>query len=257
MLAPARSPGNDGFREPNPQATQAICTGSTRASIGFTTAPVRAHNPPIKRAAIDAAIWRYFERVALDVETTRRTVVEHAARKLAEFDALRQEAELELARAESALTRIESDYIAGKISAEKWTHLEDRLTGEMDASRAQAEQQERHHQAIANEIAQFDAEAVIAEELSAMRTAVAAQVQEGAKSDVDSFRATLGVCSSDSSFALLPSRLGVVLCGTTATCGARTHSRTMLRRYWPSRAAINCSRGASPVQRSQSECQLR
>ncbi len=151
---------------------------------------MRAHNPPIKRAAIDAAIWRYFERVALDVETTRRTVVEHAARKLAEFDALRQQAELELARAESALTRIESDYIAGKISAEKWTHLEDRLTGEMDASRAQAEQQERHHQAIANEIAQFDAEAVIAEELSAMRTAVAAQVQEGAKSDVDSFRAT-------------------------------------------------------------------
>ena len=58
--------------------------------------PAACSQPPIKRAAIDGAIWRYFERVALDVESTRQTVVEHAARKLAEFDALRHQAELEL-----------------------------------------------------------------------------------------------------------------------------------------------------------------
>ncbi len=89
------------------------------------------------------------------------------------------------------MSRIEGDYIAGRIDAQKWTRLEDRLRSEMKAAGAQSDQQERQRQAIAVEIAEFDAEAAIAEELTAMRQMVAGRVQEGSRAGLDSFRATL------------------------------------------------------------------
>ena len=55
----------------------AVATGSKRrtssiAAMGVTTAPIRAHAPQ-PRALIDAAVYRYFEQVGLDVEGTRQT----------------------------------------------------------------------------------------------------------------------------------------------------------------------------------------
>jgi hypothetical protein len=118
-------------------------------------------------------------------------MTDEAERKLSEADAVRQQAECELARVEAALARIEGDYIGGKISAEKWDRLEERLRGGMDAARAQAEQQDRQRKAVAARIAAFDAEAATAEELVAPSQLVRGQVQEGSQEDVESFRATL------------------------------------------------------------------
>jgi DNA invertase Pin-like site-specific DNA recombinase len=153
--------------------------------------PDACSQAPINRELIDESVYRYFERVALDEDATRRAVKEQAARQLSESQARRQEAETELARAEAALARIEGDYIAGRIDAGKWNRLEDRLRDEMDAARAQADQHQRRQQEIEAAIAAFDVEKAIAEELTALRRIVAGQIQDGSGGDLAALRATL------------------------------------------------------------------
>jgi hypothetical protein len=81
--------------------------------------PSACAQTPIKRSAIDGAIYGYFETVALDVDSTRDMLAKQAGQDVAEVDGRLEQAESELASAEAALERIESDYIAGRIDAEK------------------------------------------------------------------------------------------------------------------------------------------
>lgn len=153
--------------------------------------PKACSQPNVPREVIDSAVWRFFEQMALDVGATRRAISEHSDQKLSEHGALRQQAEQELARVQAAFERIEADYIAEKISADQWARLEAKLSDQITAAQAQAEQHERQRQAIMESIAEFDAEAAIVEELTAIRAQVAGQAQAGSREGLDSFRATL------------------------------------------------------------------
>jgi hypothetical protein len=140
---------------------------------------------------LTTAVWRYFEQVALDVEGTRRAITQQSQRHLAELDSQRGQAENELAHAESALGRIEGDYIDGRINADQWARLEARLRGEIEAARNQAEQHLRQHQAITATMAKFDAEAALLEELASIRRLVAGEAQAGSRDGLESFRLAL------------------------------------------------------------------
>jgi DNA invertase Pin-like site-specific DNA recombinase len=147
--------------------------------------------PPIKREAVDAAVWRYFQDVAFDAQATRESITAEAQRSLAELNAQHTQAERELARTESALERIESDYIAGEIDAKRWTRLEARLRSEMEAAREQAAQHARQRTSVEAAIAQFDTDAVLIEELSTIRKLVAGEAQDGSQDGLESFRIVL------------------------------------------------------------------
>ena len=173
--------------------------------------PSGCSQAPIKRAAIDTAVLDYFERAALDIDAT----CELLTKQVEEFAAngLHHEAETELAKAEADHRRIEGDYLAGRITADQWSRLEDRLDGEVEAARAQVEQHTRQREAIEAVIGEFDAQVAIVKELAAIRQQIIGEVQEGREGDLERFRSTLRrlfvvfelAANEDGSYLLMPS----------------------------------------------------
>lgn len=153
--------------------------------------PSACAQKPIKRATIDGAIFAYFETVALDVDSTRDMLTKQAGLATADVDGRLEQAERELVKAEAALSRIEGDYIAGHITADQWSRLEDRLRGEVTAAQAQADQHRRQREAIEAHTAEFDAEAAIVKELAALRQMVVGEVQTGREGNLEQFRSVL------------------------------------------------------------------
>jgi len=101
--------------------------------------PANCSMPPIKRAVIDAAVYRYFEQVGLDVDATRAQMAEARDRKLAEVHALREQAVREQRRAEERLARVRRDYMDDAITAADWAELRNDLEPERDAAAAEVE----------------------------------------------------------------------------------------------------------------------
>jgi site-specific DNA recombinase len=134
---------------------------------------------PIKRTLIDKAVLEFFEKVAVDVEQNRAAIVALAERKRAEHDALRHQAVRQVAKAQEALERIEGDYIAGRITAEQWGRLEDRLRGELDAAQAEVEQHEQRDQTVSAAVDALEADAALLEALAKTRRRVAGEITEG------------------------------------------------------------------------------
>ena len=172
--------------------------------------PTACAQTPIKRAAIDTAVLDYFETAALDVDAT----CELLTKQVEQFAAsgLHHEAETELAKAEAAHRRIEGDYLAGRITADQWSRLEDRLDGEVEAARAQVEQYRRQREAIEAVIGEFDAQVALVKELAAIRQQIVGEVQEGREGDLERFRSTLRrlfvvfelAAREDGSYLLMP-----------------------------------------------------
>jgi DNA invertase Pin-like site-specific DNA recombinase len=153
--------------------------------------PSECRQKPLKRADIDGAIFDYFESVALDVDATRSAFVGQAGSDLADTTARQQRAEHDVAKIDESLARVEGDYLAGKLSAEKWERLEARLLSERDGARAEAEQCDRRRQAIEAQIEAVDTEAAVLEELAALRRLVAGKIRQGKSGDLDQLRAVL------------------------------------------------------------------
>jgi site-specific DNA recombinase len=94
---------------------------------------------PIQRHLIDTAVWEFFERVALDVEATKQAVTERSSAKLAEIDALRDQADRDLARAEDRLTRVRRAFQDGKLDADDWREQRAELMADLEAAKAQVQ----------------------------------------------------------------------------------------------------------------------
>lgn len=153
--------------------------------------PSACDQKPIKRAAVDVAIYDYFETVALDLNSTRALITQQAQQQIADSASLRTQAEREAQKAEAALARIEGDYVDGKISAEAWSRLETRLRDDLEAARAQMEQHDRQAQAVSAQIAAIDTEAVLVEELTGLRQQITDEIRAGKSADLDEVRALL------------------------------------------------------------------
>lgn len=134
---------------------------------------------PIKRILIDKAVLAFFENVAVDIEQNRSAIAAIAKRKHAEHETLRDQAVREVAKAQEALARIEGDYVAGRITAEQWGRLEDRLRGELSAAQAEVEQHGQGDQNVSATVDAFEADAALLEALAQTRQRVAGEVIEG------------------------------------------------------------------------------
>lgn len=208
---------SDGGRGRTPKANHVLAGGLLRcgrcgSAMGAVTKPTRTpgalyeryqcsgrlqygsdrcSQQPVERGPIDTAVWRFFEKVALDVDATKAALADQHDAKLAEIDALRAQADREAQRAEARLARVRRDYQDDKLDADDWREQRGLLTAELEAATSQADRFDRHRAALTDEMAQIDAESAVLEQIAALRAMVVGEVREGGRESVDAFRAAL------------------------------------------------------------------
>ncbi len=153
--------------------------------------PDACSQAPLKRELVDSAVYRYFERVALDEDATRKAFRENAAREIADVDAQLAHAERELIKADARLARVTRGWQDGVIDDAEYSEQRVELSAEREAAEAQAEQHRRRHDEITTAIDAVDLERELAAELTRLRQAVAGQVRSDGQSGVAALRATL------------------------------------------------------------------
>jgi DNA invertase Pin-like site-specific DNA recombinase len=153
--------------------------------------PGTCAQPPIKRTAIDDALWSYFADVALDLDATRDALTEQATERLGQLAALRQQTGAELARAEARLSRITRGWQDEVIDDGEYARQRAEVVAERDAAQAQADQHERQREAVEAAMAQFDAKAVMREELARLRQTIAGEAEAASREGLQAFRVAL------------------------------------------------------------------
>ncbi|HEX3241132.1 MAG TPA: recombinase family protein [Solirubrobacterales bacterium] len=143
----------------------------------------------LRRDRVDPQVYRYFERVAVDVEATRAELAEALDARLAEVRALRGNASQEAQTAQERLDRVKRDYMDGTLTAEDWADFRVELTGELDAAKAQVQRFDSQLAEVEAGGATRDLEAEVVEKLAAIRAAVAGEVKDA--DGVDAARAAL------------------------------------------------------------------
>lgn len=161
------------------------CSGRAQHGLSF------CEQRPVKRKPIDEAVWRFFERVALDVDATKAAITGQHDAKVAEIDALRAQADREAQKTADALARIERDYRDEKLSAEQWSRLDANLTSELQAANAQVVRLDKRRDTIVAEMDRIDAESAVLEQIAALRAMVVGEVRAGGREGIDAFRAAL------------------------------------------------------------------
>lgn len=144
---------------------------------------------PVKREAIDGAVYAYFEQVGLDVDATRRQLAESRDLKLAEVRALVEQAETDRRRAEERLERVRRDYQNELIAPDDWSEQREQLTAELTATTGKVEQLQRQVSEVEAWGELHDAERDALEKLADLRRAVAGEINDSAS--IDAIRAAL------------------------------------------------------------------
>ena len=160
---------------------------SRRRTHGLDACPQK----PIKRQLIDIAIHDFVMQTAFDLDATEQAQTNWIDVQVAEAETLGEQATREAEKARAAITRIERDYIEGKITADQWGRLEAKLTEESDAAGAQADQLEQRHQALIAYRSQIDAKGALVYELAKLKATIIGEVHEGSREGIDAFRAAL------------------------------------------------------------------
>lgn len=136
----------------------------------------------ILRDQIDSPVFRYFERVGLDLEATRAELAAAQKGRASEVRSLLGQAEGEAQQARSALDRIERDYLIGSIEAADWNRFRGKLESELSAAEGQVAQLVGR----VNEVERFDTgeiERDVLAKLSAIRAAVAGEIKDSNGAD--------------------------------------------------------------------------
>jgi DNA invertase Pin-like site-specific DNA recombinase len=143
---------------------------------------------PIKRAVIDDAILSYLLQVGLDYEATKAQYDEIANQRVTEAKKLLAQAEREVMRVADSQQRVESDYLAGQLSAANWERLQDRLSSELEAAGALRDRLAAQTTPRPSDRLQ-DAESAVLSRFAELRQAVAGEI--GSAEDVQALRAIL------------------------------------------------------------------
>jgi site-specific DNA recombinase len=141
--------------------------------------------PVVPREMVEQPLLQYFDGALLDLRATRDQVITAMAARRAETNALRHEADRQVALAESRLARVRRDYQDGALAATDWAEQRNELTTERDAARAELERLEER--AVGDDIA-VDDELVI-ERLADLREAIFTAVRDANQVGIDAVRA--------------------------------------------------------------------
>lgn len=133
----------------------------------------------IRRELVDSPVFRYFERVGLDLEATRAQLAEAQTGRLAQVRALLTQAECEARQVRGSLDRIERDYLSGAISAADWNRFSGTLQEELEAAEGQVKRLTAQAEEVERVDAGRDLEDSVLRKLAAIRAAVAGEVTDG------------------------------------------------------------------------------
>ncbi len=136
---------------------------------------------PIKREAIDGAVFEYFASSVLDMEATRAAIAAAAEGKLREVRALLRQAEVGERKARESLERIRGDYKSGGLPITDWIEFRDELTEEIAGAAAEV-QRLRSHEARITSDAAIDADSDTLRYLGAIRDEIIGTVRRAAES---------------------------------------------------------------------------
>jgi DNA invertase Pin-like site-specific DNA recombinase len=161
----------------------------TYRCYGRYTDPAHCSTDSQPRAAIDTAVYNYFEQVGLDVEATRDQLAAATERKVAEVTALLEAAEREASAAASRLARVKRDYAIGELNAEEWREFREELEPEAEAASAERERLNAQLAEVKAGPKLEGLEDEVIEQLTHIRAAVAGEVRDAA--GVEGARVTL------------------------------------------------------------------
>lgn len=169
-------------RDGSPTREVYECSGRIRNGTAYCPAK------PIPRAPIDAAVFDYFAKVGLDLETTREQLARALDSQLADVREAREAADRQEQQAAARLERVRRDYQDGKLEAEDWSEQRAQLAQELTAAQASAQRLRDQERALEANPA-LDAEQETLERLAELRAAVAGEVSGAA--DLDAARLVL------------------------------------------------------------------
>lgn len=163
----------------------------------------------IRRELIDEPFLATLLDTYIDLDATRARIDERASAALTAARGAFEQAQHETAKAEAALTRVERDYLDGKLAVDKWQRFEAKLTAELEAAQA-SEQRAQDHVEQMERAGAGDAEAMLLDLLARLKRAVGEGV--GAAPDLHALRNVIGqlfasidlVLNDDGSYLLLP-----------------------------------------------------
>lgn len=159
------------------------CFGRKRNGVSF------CRQTPIRRAAIDEAMFGELQRVYLDLDTTRDRIVERIATDTAIVENMREAAETQVTRTTAQIARIERDYLDGELSAEQYQRLTARLEADADGAAAKLVRLRERHTALAETTPLVDAETELLRQLADLRATLLDGVAKAA--DINAMRALL------------------------------------------------------------------
>lgn len=152
----------------------------------------------VERELIDAAVFDYFTRVALDVAATREAIAKGQDVKLAEIDALRDQASRDLAKGERRLAKVTHGWQDDVISDQEYREQADELTANIAAGQAYLGQVGSRREALATDAAEHEFEEELIEQLTAIRDLIAGDAREGAQKGADASERRSSDCSTTS-----------------------------------------------------------
>jgi DNA invertase Pin-like site-specific DNA recombinase len=159
------------------------CNGHSKLGSSFCTMQ------SVGRAAVDSAVYAYFEQVGLDAEATRTAVSGERERELAEIRDLRAAAIKQERQAEDRLARVRRDYLDGRLSVEDWQVFREELGAEGDAARSETQRLSLQLDATKSWSRFAAAEEEAVEILTTIRRAIAGDIRSA--SSVDAARAAI------------------------------------------------------------------
>lgn len=162
-------------------------TCSTRHRVGLDA----CDQGPVYRQPIDEAVWKFVTETALDLDATRREIVEQTDARLAELATVARQAQREAATAQDRLNRIRGYFQDGRIDPDDWREQRDQLTAELDASKANAERLEQQRHDLEAGRDQVDAESAVLDELTAIKATIMGEARDGSSGGVEAFRTAL------------------------------------------------------------------
>lgn len=164
-----------------------------KATGGAETCPM----PPIKRALVETAALRIFERIALDVDATRQNIAAQIDSRLAEIEAHTDRAWRDVVEKRNHVARVETDYLSGELPIKQYVPLHERLVNEQAAVEAEHAALVANADAVRATGANLDAEHETLQRLATLRAHVATKVTSArdlakVTGDVGALRAAIG-----------------------------------------------------------------
>jgi site-specific DNA recombinase len=135
--------------------------------------------PPVSRAAVDAAALRTLARRGVSVEQTRAQLLTAIAAERGHVEARLADAMRQERRAADSLTRVRRDYMSGGLPLADWNTMRPELEEELEGARAARAQVERRFAALSDD----QVDDALAATVNQLTAAIAAQLHDAGNVD--------------------------------------------------------------------------